>query len=47
MIIAVERMVPSTVALSMLQFRRRRHATRQNAAITPSAADSVGVAIPA
>ncbi len=47
MIIAVVRMVPSKVSRSMRQPRRRRAAARMKAATTPSAADSVGVAMPA
>ncbi len=47
MIIAEVRMVPSMVARSMASVRRRRQAASASAAITPSAAASVGVARPA
>ena len=47
MIMAVERMVPSTASRNMFQVRRRYQAASTSAPSTPSAAASVGVARPA
>ncbi len=47
MIMAVERMVPSTASRIIAQVRRLRCHTSATDARTPSAADSVGVAQPA
>ena len=47
MIIAVVRMVPSSVSAQHCQVSRRFQAASTKATSTPSAADSVGVAKPA
>ena len=47
MIMAVVRIVPSATARSIKNDTRRSHAARTSAAMTPSEAASVGVAMPA